>query len=238
MYFMNKTITKSFIIFFALAAVCFFAGNAFADFNVIGLKYIADDSAVSSGQVEWDKDAIPDPTGGDGDEQWIKSTTYLEIELPTALTATQVIRIYTDNKNEANPTYRYYGYEPDNFTGLVSKMSQARPNDPTLPMSWGILPADDKADLATIGVRPYNDGDPSALWTPARALKDKEQTVFVDAEEYIQMITSAGWAQGSNRWTPNSGTFYIFFGANFQNRVLGINYGCDTITIEQYTLSN
>jgi hypothetical protein len=229
----------------------------------VPIKKIGDDSA--STVISWDTTDFPTPKGPDvvdssgtvitNNAQWIASNTYFEFDISITLPTSYII-VYTDNVSSTG-TYKYTGTDKRFCGGLVANNF---PTNSPLPISWGIT-ATKPTDASTLIVEPEKKDAGGAIISKAFFIKDKSDTAnpaytgntgetFDINAQYIRMASIAGGRVGTAGSTAvlplregdalyegvGIGRYYVYFGANFQNRNTASNYGTDIIVIETLEL--
>jgi hypothetical protein len=205
----------------------------------IVLKKVSDNSAAT--QITWNTSDI---TIG-GNDKWFDSDVYAVIT--TTLTrADSKIEIYQDNVNstvyKATTTYGANGTD-EAYNGLVLSTTSAGTANGVradLPFAWRVSTnTKNTADLTTVFPPEYS-GATLVKGIEGQYFLDIRDTGYATAADKIAYRTvfnkdGARYGGGINEMGGSpTGTFYMYFGANFEKAMGGMTYGSDRIILRGY----
>ncbi|MDR2192144.1 MAG: hypothetical protein LBO62_04635 [Endomicrobium sp.] len=203
----------------------------------IAFKKVSDNSTVANANITWNASAIALGTANN----WVDSEVYAVIH-STLTRADAHIEIYQDNVNsavyKATQTFASDGTSKA-FNGLVLSTTSAghangSPGD--LPFAWRASTTTKSAAATQTVWPPQYSGTTlvSGLATGGMYFLDKSDTGYDSAanKAYRTIADKQGLRYGGGAGDIGgspSGTFYIYFGANFEKAMGGMTYGSDRV---------
>lgn len=250
--------------FIAFAFVAFASAQAFAQFaGVKSEKKIAEIALLQPGSFSWTLDILnvsDDQAAGEitwnestiiaNQYRWTNALQYARINSTITQTGA-AIQVYTDNMNSTT-TYQYVPFadistDAISAGGLVptSKNTDGETVGNLLPFAWRLT--DKKGELEVNptktdqGQTPENEAiEFASLYFKDKGstLTDADNTPFTNGEDYVTILKAGSgfrWGGGSGDiGGAASGTFYMYFGADFGSASTPNTYGTDTLTFEGF----
>jgi hypothetical protein len=217
------------------ATVTFDAALAAFDWS-IAFKKVSDNTAAT--EITWDTSGV-----ALGTTKWVDAGVYAV--LTTTVTNSKArIQLYTRNTESTAYKYGGAGQSTSTSSGLILKSDSS--STVTLPFAFRmtdtLTPKKADNDNAATKVFPYSeDTTPKGFYDGGVYFTDNYADDFTTNSEkiiYRTLIDDKGFHWGgaaTDAGGSTSGTFYIFFGANFGGATAPNTYGSDTITFRGFT---